>query len=103
MSDLAPTIIEILHHYMRDATATIASGTTFCELEIDRLDLPMIILDIEDALGVQIQYEDEIEHLATVEKLVAFIEARLNAKNLRRRQCTTVNGNWMSTGAERRR
>jgi acyl carrier protein len=104
MSDPTATIIAILKPYMRDPGAAIAPDTTLSELEIDRLDLPMIFLDIEDALGVQCHNDDDICDCDTVACLTDRVIACIAAKAARPRQPKVrPKSNWMSTGAERRR
>lgn len=103
MSDITQKIAVILTRYMRDPAAPVEEVTTLAELEIDWMDLAMISLDIEDAFGVQIPYENEIDVLATVQTLTACVEARLAAKALAPRLRSRAKSNWMSTGAERRR
>jgi acyl carrier protein len=102
MPDPTPRLIAILKKYMRDPAAGVTGSTTLAELEIDILDLPMILLDVEDAFDIQIDDDDEIEGSATVDRLAACVAA----KALQPRRQTTVprsKGSWISTGAERRR
>lgn len=75
MFELTPKIIAILRKYMRDPHAFANAATTLEDLDIDALDLPMISLDIEDAFGVQISYDDERQAFATVGDLVACVAA----------------------------
>ncbi len=103
MPDVTSTIINILKPYVRDPSLHIDSLTTLRELEIDRMDLPMISLDIEDAFRVQIQYDEEIEDQATVHALAASVEVLLEAKAKQPPPSPRVKSNWLSTGAERRR
>jgi acyl carrier protein len=103
MPDVTTKITAILLRYMRNPAAPADGLTTLSELEIDRMDLPMIALDIEDAFGVQIQYDDEIDDAATVQTLVGCVEARLAAKVLQPAPRQRVKSTWLSTGAERRR
>jgi acyl carrier protein len=103
MPDVTTKITAILQRYMRDDEAPADSLTTLSALEIDQMDLPMIALDIEDAFGVQIQYDDEIGDAATVETLVQCVEARLMDKALQPAPRPRVKSTWLSTGADRRR
>ena len=106
MPELTPRIVAILKKYMRDPTTWVDSRTTLSELWIDRLDLPMIFLDIEEIFDVQIDYLDEIEGLATIGSLVDCVASALAAKALQhhlRRSTPRKKGNWMSTGAPSRR
>lgn len=105
MQELTLRIIAILQKYMRDPAARVGSYTTFSKLGIDRLDLPMIFLDVEDVFDVQIDYQDEIEGFATIGGLVACVASALAAKALQphpRRSVPRRKGNWMSTGATSR-
>lgn len=105
MQELTPRIIAILHKYMRDPTAGVGSRTALTELGIDRLDLPMIFLDVEDVFGVQIDYHEEIEDLATIGGVAACVASSLQSKALQpnpRRSVPRKKGNWMSTGAARK-
>ncbi|MEQ1696025.1 MAG: acyl carrier protein [Hyphomicrobiaceae bacterium] len=103
MSDVTAKIAAILKRYMRDPAAPVVEFTTLNELDIDWMDLPMISLDIEDAFGVQIPYDDEIDAAATVRTLVVCVGAGLAAKALQPAPRPRVKSTWLSTGAERRR
>jgi acyl carrier protein len=106
MPDLTPRVAAILKKYMRDPAARVAGATTLADLEIDLLDLPMIVLDIEDAFDLHIGDDDEIDGAITVDRLAACVAALLAAKALQPRPRTTVprsKSTWISTGAERRR
>ena len=105
MHELTPRIIAILARYTRVPAAVISSAMTFRELEIDRLDLPMIVLDIEDACNVHIRYDDEIEAIASVGDLVACTATRISAhaSQLQQRAAAPrVRRSWVSTEAEQR-
>jgi acyl carrier protein len=100
MQELTPKIIPILKKYMRDPALRVANNTTLSELGIDRLDLQMILLDVEDLLGVQVDYHDEGDDFATVGGLIARVASSLEAKALRpRTPRPRRKSNWMSTGA----
>ncbi len=103
MPDVTPKIAAILQRHVRDPAAPAGSLTTLNELEIDTMDLPMISLDIEDAFGVQIQYDEEIDDLATVQTLVSCVETHLAAKALLPPPRPRMKSTWLSTGTERRR
>jgi acyl carrier protein len=60
MQQLKPRLIDILQKYMSNPSARVGNGTTLSELEIGQLDLPMILLDVEDVFDVQINCLDEI-------------------------------------------
>jgi acyl carrier protein len=102
MQELTPRLVTILQKYMRDPTARVVGATTFSDLEIDLLDLPMILLDVEDDFDVQIPYDDETEAFATVNALVVCVASHLEAKALQpypRSSVPRSTRSWMSTGA----
>jgi acyl carrier protein len=104
MLDLTPRLIAILEQYMCVRAAPVTSGTALSDLEIDLLDLPMILLDIEDAFAVHIRYDDKVEDFITVGDLVACVASHLEAKSLPRAPTAPrVKRLWTSTGAEHRR
>lgn len=106
MQDLTPLVAAILRKYMSDPAMRISGTTTLADLGIDVLDLPMIFLDVEDACDVAIGHDDEIDGFTTVASLAAYVASRLEKQALEPRRRTTVprsKGNWISTGAERRR
>ena len=100
MTNPTAKIAAILASYTRDATVVIGSATTLAQLDIDVMDLPMIFLDIEDAFNVQIQYDEAVEDVASVEALVNAVTARLAAKASQPR-IARVKSNWCSTRAAR--
>src|SRR3954452_1365742 len=93
MHDLPPRLIAILRKYMGDPTASVGSSTTLGELDIDLLDLPMICLDVEEALDVQIGQGYELEELATIGDLVARVASRLATKAMPRPRIRRCKGN----------
>ena len=100
MPELTPKIVTILKKYMRDPATWVGSSTALSELGMDQLDLPMIFLDVEDLLGVQVDYHDESEDFATVGGLIARVVASLEARTSRpRAPRPRRKSNWMSTGA----
>lgn len=104
MQDPTARIVAILTQYMRDLGEPIAVWTRFADLGIDRLDLPMILLDIEDAFVIQIRYAEEMDGFASVGDLIACVRAHLAAKGTRARPASAPRSKrpWMSTAAERR-
>ncbi len=106
MTDLMPRTIHILRRYMRDAEAWVDCATTLSALEIDRLDLPMVVLDIEDAFDIHLGYDEDIEDCVTVADLVANLGARREAKLAEHRiraSAPRVKRTWLSTDAVERR
>ena len=74
MQDPTARITAILTQYARDLGFPVASWTRFSELGIDRLDLPMIVLDIEDAFAIQIRYDEEMDGFTSVGDLIACVQ-----------------------------
>lgn len=106
MTDLMPRTIHILRRYMRDPEACVDGATTLSALEIDRLDLPMVVLDIEDAFDIHLGYDEDIEDCVTVADLVANLGARREAKLAEHRiraSAPRVKRTWLSTDAVERR
>jgi acyl carrier protein len=103
MTDLTPRIAAILAQYTCGTAGPITGCTALSDLQIDLLDLPMIILDVEDAFNVHIRYDDGVEDFATVSDLVACVASHLAAKALPRTSAPRVKRLWTSTGAEQRR
>ena len=103
MPDLTPRLIAILRKYMRNPNAAVAVTASLTELEIDPLDLPLICLDIEDALDIDVGPGDGLEPPTTVDHLIARVAARLAARAMPRPRLPRRKSNWISTGAERQR
>ncbi len=57
--------------------ASVKMETTFLDLGIDSLDTVEMIMDLEDQLGVELEFDEKV---TTVGDLVAFIEKRLKEK-----------------------
>ena len=100
MYDLTSGSIAILRKYMRDPVASVGPRSALGDLGIDDLDLPMICLDLEDAYGVQLVLEDDVE---TVSDLVARVVASLALKAHPRPRLPRRKSSWMSTGIDRQR
>lgn len=95
-------IVAILAQYAATRTP-ISSSTLLSDLDIDLLDLPMVILDIEDAFHICIRHED-YECVATVRELAVCVVATLqrSVREVRQMALTPrVKRTWLSTGAER--
>lgn len=103
MLELSSKIIAILQKYMRDPAALVGNATTFSDLGIDLLDLPMIFLDGEEVFDITIRSDDEIDDPITVGGLIACVAARLEAKASRSPRAPRPKRSWTSTGSERRR
>jgi acyl carrier protein len=100
MQDPTSRITTILGQYTRDLGYPIASWTRFSDLGIDRLDLPMIVLDIEDSFAIQIRYDEEMDGFASVGDLVACVKAHLGTKGMRTRSSAPRSKRpWMSKAA----
>ncbi|MBK9079046.1 MAG: hypothetical protein WBP38_02670 [Hyphomicrobium sp.] len=103
MIPLAPKIMTILQKYMLEPHTAISATTALRDLAIDGLDLPMIVLDIEDEFEVQIAYCDETDQTLTVGRLIALVAVGLAAKREQamRPAARRPKRTWMSTGADR--
>lgn len=101
MQDPTARVISILMQYMRDLGEPVATWTRFGDLGIDRMDLPMIVLDLEDVFAIQIRYGEELDGLACVGDLVACVSAHLEAQASRPRTPLAPRSKrpWMSTAA----
>jgi acyl carrier protein len=100
MQDPTARIIAILKQYTRDLGFPVASWTRFAELGIDRLDLPLIVLDIEDAFAIQIGYDQQMDGFASVGDLIACVRAHLAMKGTRVRSSAPRSKRpWMSKAA----
>ncbi|MFN3867566.1 MAG: acyl carrier protein [Hyphomicrobiaceae bacterium] len=100
MADLTQTITNVLQRYMRDPSSRVNAATLLVDVGIDALDLPVILLDLEDAFDVRIGNEAEIDELVTLAGLVAVVETALAAKTApKARTAPKKKSNWMSTSA----
>jgi acyl carrier protein len=100
MQDPNARIIAILKQYTRDLGFPVASWTRFSELGIDRLDLPLIVLDIEDAFAIQIGYDQQMDGFASVGDLIVCVRAHLATKGTRIRSSAPRSKRpWMSKAA----
>jgi hypothetical protein len=90
------TMHAILRNYAL-CGAALRRATTLQEAGIDRLDLPMIALDIEDAFDVHFGPVDD--SLVTVGDLIARLNDCLAAKATPRVRLPRRRGSWMSTSA----
>lgn len=105
MHELTPRTIAILRSYARDAVVSIEATTALAALEIDGLDLPMIVLDIEDAFDIHVPYDDDIADCVTVADLVALVMSRIEARLARHRILAAtprIRRSWVSTEAAQR-
>lgn len=102
MQSLSTKIVAILAAYTSRSTAEVQGSSSFADLGIDRLDLPMIVVDIEDSLDIHVRFDDEVEAVSSVGQLVACVEARVEAQAawVRHRAATPrVKQSWISTTA----
>jgi len=84
MDELTPRIIEILRPYMNAA-----AGARLGQLDIDALDLPLIVFDIEDAFGIQMRLED-VERLASLTQIAAHVRMLIETRPAARRPLVPV-------------
>jgi hypothetical protein len=96
MSDSTMQLHAILRNYAL-VHAPLGRTTTLREAGIDRLDLPMIALDIEDRFDVHFGPVDD--SLVTVGDLIDRLNERLAAKATPRVRQARRRGSWMSTSA----
>ena len=107
MDELTPRIIEILKPYMSVAGHRIAADLPLGQLDIDPLDLPLVIFDIEDAFGIRMRFED-VEEVAGVAGIVTHVRALIETRPARRRPLVPVSGMcasqsaWTLSGSSRR-
>lgn len=100
MTEMTEKIAVVLQRYMRDPSVSLNAATVLVEVGIDALDLPVILLDLEDVFDVRIGNEAEIDEPVTVGGLVAVVETALAAKNAPKvRTAPKKKSNWMSTSA----
>lgn len=107
MDELTPRIIDILKPYMSGAGECIAADAPLGQLDIDPLDLPLIVFDIEDAFGIQMRYED-VEKLDSVARVVKHVRGLIETRPAGRRPLVPVSSigasqsAWTSSGSSRR-
>jgi len=80
------------------ALVALAMGTAAAPAPAEAYEV--ICLDLEDAYGMRISLEDDLE---TVGDLVACVVAGLALKTLPRPRRPRSRGGWMSTATDRRR
>jgi acyl carrier protein len=102
MPDLTSKLVAILKQYACDQADRITGCTKLSDLEIDLLDLPMIILDIEDLFDIHVRYDDRVEGIATLDDLVACVASHIEVKASPCPRLPRAKRAWMSTGAEHR-
>jgi acyl carrier protein len=103
MHDPALNLTAILRKYMRDPSRPVHSAVALTDLGIDRLDVPLICLDIEDAFDVSIGLGEDLDELVTAGDIAARLAGALAARSAPRALLARRKSSWMSTGADRRR
>jgi hypothetical protein len=105
MSEATAPIIDVLRAYASWLPAAIGPSTSLASLGIDRLDLPMIVLDIEDRLNLPVCWGEGLEEGVTVGDLICRVEAA-RAERLERIAQRSAKPrsklSWISTTAEQR-
>lgn len=103
MHALTPKVIPILRKYMREPSASVTNKTALRALDIDELDLPMILLDIEDTYDVEVPRADATSDSLTIGRLIRSVAKSIEAKKIARAQpvMRRAKRSWVSTGAER--
>ena len=100
MQNLTQKIADLLTRYMRDPAVTVNADTVLVEIGIEALDIPMILLDVEDAFDVRIGFDAELDEPLSVAGLLAVVQAGIDAKNAPKvRSAPRKKSNWMSTSA----
>ena len=104
MPDLKSKIVAVVRNYAIDGGVKIDMSTTMREIGVDALDLPMIFLDLEDAVGASLTYDDEVHGFETVADLVGRVVTRLEERRLKALQprAPKAKRGWMSTALENR-
>lgn len=98
MDELTPRIIGILKPYTSGAGERIAAEAPLAHLDIDPLDLPLIVFDIEDAFGIQMRYQD-VEALASVACIVTHVRGLIETRPAGRRPLVPVSSMGASQSA----
>lgn len=104
MVDPTQAIVKILFQHTSAPLVSIVGSTQLCDLGIDLLDLPMVILDLEDAFQICIRY-DEYAQVETVRELAACVLSNVqrSVHEVRRLAATPrTKRSWTSTVAEQR-
>lgn len=101
MHALTPKVIPILRKYMREPSASVTNATALRALDIDDLDLPMILLDIEDTYDVQVSCADATSESLTIGGLIRSVAHSIEDKKLARIQpvIRRPKRSWVSTAA----
>jgi acyl carrier protein len=86
MLDPTQAIVKILFRHACAPRGSIVGSTHLADLGIDLLDLPMVILDLEDAFQVCVRYDD-YAGVETVRELAACVlrTMQTSAHDARRR------------------
>lgn len=84
MDDLAAKTLTLLKPYLKRQAATIALDARLIDLGIDRLDLPILALDIEDAFDIDVS-SDEMQRLVTIGAVIDRIRLALAARRQARK------------------
>jgi len=82
MDQIAHTALAIFEARAGSARAAVGLDTPLCALRIESLDLALILLDLEDAFGIDFPYDPgrEGSAFATVGDVVARVHALLEAQ-----------------------
>lgn len=100
MHDTTGRIAAILDQYASAPGEAISLGMSVGDLQIDPADVPLIILDIEDAFDIQIGYSEVIDRNTTLAELVIAAQTCVEAKAARPRAAVPRSKRpWMVTEA----
>ncbi len=98
MHDLSNQLLSILARYAGRRGWTAGETTPLSTLGIDDLDIPMILLDVEDRLGLPIDTAVAAGEISTAGDLITHVRhAVAQARSPRR--LPRKKSNWMSTNA----
>lgn len=104
MIDPTQAIVKILFQHTAERLTPIVGSTQLGDLGIDLLDLPLVVLDLEDAFQICIRY-DEYSQVETVRELAACVLSIMQKSVSEVRQMTATprtKRSWTSTVAEQR-
>jgi acyl carrier protein len=104
MFDPTQAIVKVLFKHTPAQRGAIVGSTKLSDLGIDLLDLPMLVLDLEDAFQICIRY-DAYAQVETVRDLAACVLGTMqqSVREVRQMAATPrVRRSWTSTVAEQR-
>ena len=98
MLDMKAILYTILARYAARSFTPMFRTTRLADIGIDDLDVPMILLDIEDALGIAMEMPSTTCDVTTIGDLYAILRAAISRRKQPPRRVTgRKKSNWMST------